>query len=67
MVAKKKDDENSVDQETSTALVNDVDKRQSKIAELAYAKAETRGFASGHEMEDWLEAEKDIMNNPDQH
>lgn len=30
------------------------------IAEAAYYRAEKRGFASGHEDEDWLEAEKEI-------
>jgi len=30
------------------------------IAELAYYKAESRGFAPGHEMEDWLEAEREL-------
>jgi hypothetical protein len=31
--------------------------RDAKIAELAYYKAEGRGFEPGHELEDWLEAE----------
>lgn len=31
--------------------------RDAKIAELAYYKAEERGFESGHELEDWLAAE----------
>ena len=31
--------------------------RDTKIAELAYFKAESRGFSPGHELEDWLEAE----------
>jgi hypothetical protein len=30
------------------------------IAERAYFKAEKRGFAPGHELEDWLAAEKEI-------
>ncbi|MGR8940371.1 MAG: DUF2934 domain-containing protein [Gammaproteobacteria bacterium] len=32
-----------------------------RIAELAYYKAERRGFEPGHEMEDWLEAEQELM------
>jgi hypothetical protein len=56
---------NDVDQEISAAGVNDVDVYQSMIAEAAYYKAESRGFAPGHEMEDWLEAENDIMDNSD--
>lgn len=31
------------------------------IAEAAYLRAQARGFAPGHELEDWLEAEKEIM------
>ncbi len=31
-----------------------------KIAELAYYKAEQRGFEAGHEMDDWLEAEREL-------
>ncbi len=32
-----------------------------KTAERAYYKAEKRGFAGGHEAEDWLQAEAEIM------
>ncbi len=35
--------------------------RDAKIAELAYYKAESRGFEPGHEMEDWLEAEQEFI------
>ncbi|MDD2737386.1 MAG: DUF2934 domain-containing protein [Methylomonas lenta] len=31
-----------------------------RIAELAYYKAECRGFEPGYELQDWLEAEKEI-------
>jgi len=34
--------------------------RLKMIAEAAYYHAEKRGFQSGHEILDWLEAEKDI-------
>lgn len=34
-----------------------------KIAELAYYKAESRGFEPGHEVEDWLEAEQEFIFN----
>ena len=30
------------------------------IAETAYFRAEERGFAPGHEMEDWLNAEAQV-------
>lgn len=31
------------------------------IAVCAYFKAEKRGFASGHALEDWLAAEKEVL------
>lgn len=31
------------------------------IEEAAYYKAERRGFAPGQEMDDWLEAEREIV------
>lgn len=30
------------------------------IAESAYYRAEARGFEAGHELEDWLAAEREI-------
>ena len=32
-----------------------------RIAELAYYKAERRGFELGHELDDWLEAEREFL------
>jgi len=37
------------------------DVSQQRIAELAYFKAEKRGFEAGHEAEDWLEAESEVL------
>jgi hypothetical protein len=34
--------------------------RERRIAIAAYLRAEQRGFAPGSELEDWLEAEKDV-------
>lgn len=34
--------------------------RERQIAEAAYYLAEKRGFEPGHELDDWLEAEKII-------
>jgi hypothetical protein len=34
------------------------------ITALAYYKAEQRGFAPGHELADWLEAEREILGDP---
>ncbi len=31
------------------------------VAERAYFKAERRGFAPGHEIEDWLAAERELV------
>lgn len=34
--------------------------RTAKIAEIAYYKAENRDFQPGYELDDWLEAEKEV-------
>lgn len=34
---------------------------QRLIAEAAYYRAQRRGFAPGHEVEDWIEAETEVM------
>jgi hypothetical protein len=34
--------------------------RHRRISDLAYRRAEQRGFASGNELEDWLEAEREV-------
>ncbi|MET0532857.1 MAG: DUF2934 domain-containing protein [Steroidobacter sp.] len=34
--------------------------RQTRIAERAYWRAERRGFAAGQELEDWLDAEREV-------
>ena len=31
------------------------------ISEAAYYRAKQRGFAPGHEMEDWIQAEAEVM------
>lgn len=33
------------------------------IAEAAYYRAERRGFAPGHELDDWLEAEAELARS----
>lgn len=38
----------------------DTEKRHALIAEAAYLRAERRGFAPGHEVEDWVAAEAEI-------
>ena len=37
-----------------------LEQRRHLIEETAYYMAEQRGFTPGHEMEDWLEAERQI-------
>ena len=34
--------------------------REARIAEAAYWRAERRGFQAGHELDDWLAAERQI-------
>jgi hypothetical protein len=34
--------------------------RHRRISDLAYRRAEMRGFAPGHEQEDWFEAEREV-------
>lgn len=36
------------------------DERCRLIAEVAYYRAQARGFAPGHELDDWLQAEAEI-------
>jgi len=38
----------------------DPEQRAALIAEAAFFRAEKRGFAPGHEVEDWLAAESDV-------
>lgn len=35
-------------------------RRHAMIAEAAYYRAQRRGFAPGHELEDWLQAEAEL-------
>jgi len=52
-----------VAQENSTELMGNENLYQVMISEEAYYEAEKRGFASGHEMDDWLEVEKKVMRS----
>lgn len=38
------------------------EKFRAMVAERAFIKAEKRGFTPGHELDDWLEAEREIGN-----
>jgi hypothetical protein len=37
------------------------DEIRALVAEAAYHRARRRGFAPGHELEDWIEAETEVM------
>jgi hypothetical protein len=54
---KTKEKTSTPDEDSSTICLPD---RDAKIAELAYYKAESRGFEPGHEIEDWCEAEQEF-------
>jgi Protein of unknown function (DUF2934) len=43
-----------------TGVTVSADVRRGMIAEAAYLRAERRGFAPGHEEEDWYAAEKEV-------
>lgn len=48
----------------STEALAPADQRQAWIAEAAYYRAERRGFRGGCPIEDWLEAEREIGQQP---
>ncbi len=41
------------------------DSREARIAERAYWRAERRNFAPGQELDDWLEAEREVDADKD--
>ena len=47
-------------QRSSTSAAAFANERHGMIAETAYYQAEKRGFQPGHEILDWLEAEKEV-------
>lgn len=49
-----------VSRELNSSAIESEDKL-SCIAVAAYYKAEARGYEPGHEMQDWLDAEAEIM------
>jgi hypothetical protein len=46
----------------SVCAMIDPQARRELIAQAAYFRAQHRGFASGHEQEDWRAAEKEVDN-----
>lgn len=59
MAAKIRNKVNSVPEKSGETIC--LPDRDARIAELAYYKAECRGFEPGHELEDWFEAEREFM------
>jgi hypothetical protein len=55
-------DEVSSDTKESGDAINFKD-YDAKIAELAYYKAESRGFEPGRELDHWLEAEQELTGS----
>jgi len=53
-----KEDVSNHEEKSPTIFLPD---RDAKIAELAYYKAESRGFAPGYELEDWVQAEQEFL------
>ena len=50
------------DQNPLPTAVLTPEERYSRIAEAAYLRAAARGFAGGDPIQDWLDAEADLMN-----
>ena len=49
-----------MDDADRAAAMNELDERHRRISELAYYRAQQRGFEPGYEEEDWLAAEREI-------
>ena len=47
--------------EAAQAPAHRSDVQRTTIAEVAYYRAERRGFAPGGELQDWLEAEAEVL------
>jgi hypothetical protein len=58
-----KDNKASLKQDSQEPLTEVADFQivaQPEVAEIAYFKAESRGFIPGYELNDWLEAEQEL-------
>ena len=53
-----------ISQASASRAALSADQRHAMIAIAAYYIAEQRGFAAGHELEDWLRAESEIDSAP---
>jgi Protein of unknown function (DUF2934) len=52
--------ENLIEQRSLTETKSTAEQRHERIAVVAFRLAESRGFAPGGELEDWLRAESEI-------
>jgi DUF2934 family protein len=52
--------ENAIEGDSLSPHQSDADARHSRISEAAYRLAEARGFESGSDLDDWLEAEREV-------
>ena len=60
LLAAKPKKRNSAARPGSAPVLN-AEERQRLIAQAAYFRAEKRGFASGCELQDWVEAEQEVL------
>lgn len=49
-----------LDAEAPNPIFSNAAQRHALIEKAAYYRAEHRGFALGHELDDWLEAEREV-------
>jgi hypothetical protein len=49
-----------MDDADRVSAMKELDERHRRISELAYYRAQQRGFAPGYAEEDWLAAEREI-------
>lgn len=57
MVAAAKRKEKNISESCESTNIMECD---AKIAEIAYYKSQNRDFEPGHELDDWLEAEREF-------
>jgi hypothetical protein len=54
---------NALDQAQTEPAPAATEERYNRIAEAAYLRAAARGFVGGDPMQDWLDAEADLMKS----
>ena len=51
---------NVIERDSLSRVPRTTEERHARIAQTAYQIAQRRGFEAGHELDDWLEAERQI-------